>query len=596
MKLAGAALIAPWCVWAQAPAPAQGACNQTPMYSPCEMTFDLAPQDAAQHPAPYRDVDLKVEFRSPQFRTIAIPAFWDGGTRMVVRFAPTEAGDWNYHVTSNVAAWNDRTGAFTAAASESRGFIRAANVHHWAYTERSSTGLDQPHLWMGAGEPQFAVMDDAAFHAMADARAAQKFTHVRGFVIPGPGAGAFSADGFPAPAYFRRLDDRIRYLNTKGMIADLVLAGPDTLTRFFATREDRRRFARYLVARYCAMNITWQGVERFEDYADGRALLQEIGSALKEFDPYQHPRSSGARLTSSPLLDDGWQNFVTIQTPDDAIPSIEHQIFPVPFVNVDFGREGEIDAATFRHRLWNATMDGQYVTYAGKSLDAPGLKAMTAWFNFFDDTRHWELEPYFDVNGGRALALEGTEYIVYVEHPGPVELSVEKHGYDVFWVNPADGESLKAKKYSGEHFTGEPPDQSHDWVLHVVREGRVESMNRSYKFESREILMQEVEANSEKVPFAIELPKGDLSMAGPAQYAAKMTRESRATRWMMFLWKGEVSADRQGYRILATGQKAAQPLPPDIARTFPAIMHLRLYGMNANGKVYELDAAYGINR
>ncbi len=596
MKLAVAVLAAAAGASAQAPPAAQESCNQAPIYSPCDMVFELSPQDAARHPAPYRDVDLKVEFRSPQFHTLAMPAFWDGGTRMVVRFAPTEAGAWAYHVTSNVAAWNDRTGTFTAAASESRGFIRPANVHHWEYTERSSTGLDQPHLWMGASGLQFAVMDDASFRALADARAAQKFNHLRGLVIAGPAAGAYSPEGFPAPDYFRRLDARVRYLNSKGLIPDMVLAGPDTLTRLFPTREDRRRFVRYVVARYSAMNVTWQGVEDFEDYPAGRALLQEIGAGLKELDPYQHPRSSGARLTSSPLLDDGWQDYVTTRTADDAVPSIEHQLYPVPFVNVDFGREGEVDATTFRHRLWNATMDGQSLTYAGKSLDAPGVKAMTAWFNFFDDTRYWELEPYFDVNGGRALALEGTEYVVYVEHPGTVELNVEKHGYDIFWINPADGESLKAKKYSGEYFTGEPPDQSHDWVLHVVREGRVESMNKSYKFESREILMQEVEANTEKVPFALEQPKGDLSMSRPVAYAAKMTRESRATRWMMFLWKGEVSADHQGYRILATGRKGTFTLPPDIADNFPAILHLRLFGMNANGKVYELDTASGITR
>ena len=36
---------------------------------------------------------------------------------------------------------------------------------------------------------------------------------------------------------------------------------------------------RYVVARYAPMNVTWQGVERFEEYADGRALLKEIGPA-----------------------------------------------------------------------------------------------------------------------------------------------------------------------------------------------------------------------------------------------------------------------------------------------------------------------------
>jgi len=48
------------------------------------------------------------------------------------------------------------------------------------YTEKSSTGLYQPHLWMGATELLFASMDDAAFRALVDLRASQKFTHLRG--------------------------------------------------------------------------------------------------------------------------------------------------------------------------------------------------------------------------------------------------------------------------------------------------------------------------------------------------------------------------------------------------------------------------------
>src|SRR6185369_2853169 len=118
---------------------------------------------------------------------------------------------------------------------------------------------------------------------------------------------------------------------------------------------------------------------------------------------------------------------------------------------------------------------------------------MTVWYEMLAETRHWELEPYFDVDGGRAVALEDVEYIVYIEKPGPIELTVEKHGYDIYWVNPADGETSKAKKFSGEHFTGEPPDRSHDWILHVVREGTVAGLNRSFKFESREIVLQEIE-------------------------------------------------------------------------------------------------------
>ena len=55
---------------------------------------------------------------------------------------------------------------------------------------------------------------------------------------------------------------------------------------------------------------------------------------------------------------------------------------------------------------------------------------------------------------------------------------------------------------------------------------------------------------------------------------------------MLYLWIGEVSADKQGYRVLATGQKGIMNSLTGIARNFPTVMHLRLYGMNANGKVY----------
>jgi len=531
--------------------------------------------------------------------------------RYVVRFAPTEPGQWDYHVTSNVRGWNDKTGNFTATASASRGFLRAANVHHWAYTERAATGLDQPHLWMGVNEPLLATMDEAAFRAMVDARSAQKFNHLRGLVLTGASSGAYATADSPNVEFFRRLDGRIRYLNEKGLIADLVLAGgPETLNSLFRSSDQRRRFVSYVVARYAAFNVTWQGADRFEDYADGRALLKETGGFLKQLDPYQHPRTSGARVTSSPLVDDGWMDFAVHATNDSNVNAIEHQVFAVPFVNTHFAREDsgagkpgpdDVDAETFRKRLWNATMDGQYVTYENTGSGAPhlntvGAKAMSIWFDFLDDTRYWELEPYYDVDGGKALALEDTEYVVYIEKPGPLELTVEKHGYDVYWINPATGESTKAKKFSGEHFTSEPPDRSHDWLLRVVREGRLEGMNKSYKFASRDIVMQEVEANSPKVPFTVEEPKGNLSISKPVPFSAKVTRDSRATRSMLYLWMGEVAADHQGYRVLATGAKGNMQAPADIAKSYPAIMHMRLYGMNANGKVYELDSACQIDR
>jgi len=583
----------------------QPPCSNTPAYSTCEIVFELSEKDGAAHPNPYLTTELRAEFRSPRHRTFLLPAYWDGGRRLVIRFAPTEPGEWDYRVSSNVAEWEGKTGTFTAVPSDAPGFVRTANVHHWAYTERNL-----PHLWMGASEMRFGYLDDAGFRAIADARAGQKFNHLRGYLMAEGQDAAFRSADAPDVTVFQRFDQRVRYLNEKGLTVDLILAaGPDYLAKLFPGWEQRRRFVRYIVSRYAAMNVTWQGIDRFEDYADGRALLKEIGGLLTEMDPYQHPRTTAARVTSAPLADDGWMNFATYGTTNNNVGAIEHQLYAMPFVNLDFGREdsgagksgaNDVDGAVFRERLWNAVMDGQYVTYnntgsGARFAESPGAKAMTAWYDFFASTRHWELEPYFDVDGGRALALDGVEYVVYMRRPGPIELEVEKHGYDVFWVNPIDGGSVR-KKYSGEHFAGEPPDRSHDWVLHVVREGHMESMNRSYKFESREIGMQEIEAHPEKVPFALERPTGALSLSTPAPYQATIKRATRATRSMMYLWLGDVAADGQGYRVLATGANGMMQVPAGIAKRFPATLHVRLYGMNTNGKVYAVDTSYQLNK
>jgi hypothetical protein len=586
-------------------APAPTGCDNSPTYSACDLVFEMSDKAAAAHPNPYATVELRAEFRSPRQRTVAIPGFWDGGRRLVLRFAPTEAGEWEYRISSNLTELDALEGKFTAVATDSPGFVRKANVHHWAYTERL-----MPHLWLSATEARFAYLDDDAFRTVADARARQKFTHFRGLVMGQGLEPAFTAPDAPRLAHFQRLDQRVRYLNEKHMVADLVLAGgPGYLTQALPSEADRRRYVHYLVARYAAMNVTWQGVERFEEYPEARALLREIGAALKEMDGYQHPRSTGAALTSAPLLDDGWMDFASYGPADDAIPAIEHQLYGVPGVSVECAREdsgagksqpGDTDAAGFRHRMWNATMDGLSPSYANTGSGAeyansPGARAMTVWYDTMATTRHWELEPYFDVDGGRALALEGVEYLVYVEKPGPVGLDVEKHSYEAVWIDAADG-AITRRKYNGEHFTGEPPDKIHDWVLHLVREGTLAGMARSYKFESQDIVLQDVETNPEKVVFDLDRPTGALAISKPAPFAAKLKKATRGTRSMMWLWTGEVFGDRQGYRVLATGQQGEMRIPPSLATRFPATMLMRIYAMNALGKVYLVSKGFDLTQ
>ncbi len=595
---------------------AQNTCPPTPAYSPCDLLFELTEQEAAAHPNPYLSVALEVEFRSPRYRTLRLPGFWDGGRRIVVRFTPTDPGEWAFRVTSNIARFNDQQGRIAATDSGSAGFLRPANVHHWASVDDLKF---TPHLWMGDTLYNFALIPRPLFEQILETRARQKFNHLRGVILERADepARSFPAPDRPNPEHFREVDQRVLAMNGKGIIADLVLGWDENhLATLFPTWEQRERYIRFVVARYAALHVTWQGVQEFEEYANGRALLKEIGALIKKLDPYEHPRSTHTVATSAPLLGDGWMNYLAYQSSSDDLGAIEHQLHAAPSVNCEFAYEDSgagrthphhVDTDAFRRRLWNATMNGQYPTFGNtgtygggkfgvdaKYLDSPGARQMTAWFDFFSGTRHWELEPYFDVDGGRALALEGVEYVVYFEKPGPVEMVVERHSYQVAWFNPATGESIRQRKdFKGDRFSGEPPDRSHDWVLHLYREGRMESMLRSYRFDSRPVLMQEVEQNPQKIPFELVEPAGEaLSLGKPGNYAVKVTRDTRATRSMMWLWTGEVSAEGQGYRVVGTGPQGTLRLPRGVPRDVPAVLDMRLYGMNANGKVYSLVRIY----
>jgi hypothetical protein len=163
-------------------------------------------------------------------------------------------------------------------------------VHHWANTANNT-----PHLWMGDTNYRFAEIERALFEQAVDARAGQKFNHIRGLVIgwDEQQRKALPSPDQPSPEHFRELDSRILYMNRKGITADLVIAGDrNQLADLMPERQQRERYIRYLVARYAPMNITWQGVQEFEEYKNGRLCAQQPLCGVQG-----RRRPSGARLS-----------------------------------------------------------------------------------------------------------------------------------------------------------------------------------------------------------------------------------------------------------------------------------------------------------
>ncbi len=530
-------------LWAQAP------CPDTPAFSTCDIDFTLNPGES------WTSAQITAEVKNPRFRTFLTEAFWDGGSKLVLRVTPTNEGSWDLKLTSNIPRFDNLSIKFNALPSEARGFIQPANVHHWRYT-----GTLKAHLWLGM---EIWDLPSAAEESFLTAKT-QKASHVRTLFAP---------QWPPDPASFQAFEKQVRALNSDGIIVDIVLAGPDgALTKALPDTATRDKYIRYAMSRLAPYNVTWEIVKDWESYPNGRVLLKELGALIKRWDPYDHPRSAYPLGSTAAFAKDGWMTHILCNSDDPAVPALEHQTYAFPIISV--GKRNSTKA------LWQAISAGSYLGYGATKAISEAL----------EDTRFWELEPYFDVSNGRALALEGTEYLLVVDRPGIVEMEVEKHGYDTAWINASSGENTHLKDFKGEHFIGEPPARTGDWLLHLSREGRKEGMLKSVKFDSQPLMMQEAEVDPKRIPFDINIKDSTDIRAGVAiPYEIRITKDSRATRFMQYLITADVPTESQGMRVISTQSKGTLILPPSLATKFPAVLNLRVAGMNANGKIYFID-------
>ncbi len=554
-------------------------------FSPCELTFEWRDGDVPSTASAYKNELLNVEFRSPRHITYLMEGFADGSHSLRVRFTPVEAGPWTYHVTSSIQRYDNQESNFNVADSGSPGFVSVANVRHWWTTNK------QPHLWLAAAVP-FLELDQPTLETWLDARKHDGFTHIRGPLLTlSASLKPLAPAGQPNFAYFAALDDRVLAAISRGFTVDLLLADHSFVASgAFDEWQQRDALVRYLIARYAGLNVTWQGIEHFEDTPGSRALLTDLGSILQKYDAFKHPRSTDARVSSSPLLADGWMNYLIEASPRPEVAAVEHQFTAQPEIHVVTAS----DPQSFRDELWNATTNGEYPSISyGALRNEANVTAVRTWFKVMSDTRHWELEPYFDVSGARAVGLEDVEYLAFAEKPGIVEITLPKHKYNPLWINPASGEEIPLKDYKGEVLSRQTPDNEHSWILQAPREGHKESMLKSYRFDSQDVPIQEPETDPAKIPYDLVDPPGEvLNTSLPTPYQIKLTKANRSTRLMQIVLWGEIVGGSEGARLLGVGSFGNLTIPKDLLQQPGGTLNLRIMAINANGKAYELDKVY----
>ncbi len=250
--------------------PSHAVSLDVPKWSTCDISL-LGSHDYANAYA--LGPDLKATFRGPGGVSKTLTGFWGGDRRFAIRFAPTLEGTWTYRTQSTDIELNDRRGEITCTAAKGRrhGFLRVDGNHRNSFAWEDGTRcfpIGQTYLdWMRA-----ALVNDH-WKTSIDSMSGFGFTKVRFGVYASyfpvehnkypdaqPYAGTSMApqrDTLNLP-YWQRLDELIQYMDSKGLIADLILTTPYTDNRQFGTDAENERFIKYVLSRYSAYtNVIW---------------------------------------------------------------------------------------------------------------------------------------------------------------------------------------------------------------------------------------------------------------------------------------------------------------------------------------------------
>jgi hypothetical protein len=289
---------------------------------------------------PYADVTVTATFTGPQGQTLVREAFWRGGERWTVRFAPVAAGAWRWRTACSSpddAGLHGREGALTCAAYDGplplyrHGFLRASdNRRHFCHADGT------PFFWLGDTHWQMPDTErvDACNHPEHGGGACPhggQFQHLaaarkaKGFTVYQTYPHAENQHWWKArftqldPARFEAVfDAQMNHLADQGFVIALGVGHFASSTRIPAA--EFRRWARYLAARYGAHPVVWitgQEINAPEDRGQNRlAVWREVAEELALRNGTGQPHAGHQwvlDVATRPLGGEPWHTWFALQ-------------------------------------------------------------------------------------------------------------------------------------------------------------------------------------------------------------------------------------------------------------------------------------------
>lgn len=418
---------------------------------------EVALQADGNYANPFTDLTAEVEFTTPAGRTGNEPGilFWDGGKTWKFRAAFFGLGVWKWTVKSADSGLNGKTGTFEVVESKRPGSIRPMRGFptHFERQDGSPFFFLGDTAWALVTDSAEEKHDRAAAVRYIDARAGQGINVLHTMLLSEAGWGNQGGKPFNDmtkqtlnPAYWQEVDHRIAYANSKGIVVGLAIAWGDKRKqepfawRMFPDVEARKRYARYIGARYGAYSTyfivsgEWHGEVRTRPSTEDavRQEFIEIGDVLATADPHDrmvaiHPMTQQGSVREFNTAK--WMKFGDYQQNyrDLHGRALESLRLNKPVVNSEYGyllrdqsgdgipdKDNSQSANVMRHATWDIVMAGGYVvtgfgtTYFGGNRD-PGpfdldAKKNDAWEaqlghlrRLFTSTEWWKLQSHDDL-------------------------------------------------------------------------------------------------------------------------------------------------------------------------------------------------------
>ncbi|MDZ7302025.1 MAG: DUF4038 domain-containing protein, partial [candidate division KSB1 bacterium] len=512
--------------------------------------YEIALSARTAGPNPYRDgPEVSVTFTGTSGnalgKSLTVKGFWNGGSNYRVRFAPTATGDWAWISSSSDMGLNGKSGTLTCSGTlpsghaSTHGYVRESVTFPYTFAHEDGT----PFFLMGDTQWLFSSSEvswPTEFQKYVEARAAQGFNYIHGQIYALNPPGAEGNEGGPPfyssdvdnlnPGYWQQLDQRVAYLNAKGIIAGLVLAWADEGWQQFSTQRQVERYVQYVTSRYSAYNIIWITAGEYEE-ADPPGGHSHLGQFLKAMDPYGHPITTHTIDTSA---DDfgkaAWHTTIYEQTSDPAQITRDRR-YHKPVINAEFGYEGDQSPEEVRRDAWEILMRGGFFVYGNtatfhsnatmtpESLYSDGAVFMTILKNFWTNNGKytiswWKFSRFESLGQSRWLAAQpGVAYVVYADNPDPFTID----------LSDAEGE-IRGQWFDtrrGQWNTTFADSASTSFILRPPGSGFAAYLTSSAITEEPEILPIKIALRQYPNPFR-EVTRFEVSLPVPAQISLKV--------------------------------------------------------------------------